>query len=534
MSSFAPPANAAPPSNVFEGRLYLVAVVPGAGFRVLVDHFGNVLTDSATALSLPPFDFDFVQSGDAIIPLVRGAIAAKGSDYEFILEPGRVWDEPGDEAYTRAAIPFALEERNENCMHNGVLTFLFRSDGRVSNVAYEVASETCAYLQFDAWGFAAARYKGAPIQNKAFVVAQYHAELAERLPVKPIGLLSSVYPRVDPAHFGLASEIDPAAMTLYGVVADGINYVGGCATRQGPYPYCDVLDLPSYSVAKSIAAALATMRLAVSYPQLTSTRISDYVPACAKNGSWGGVTIGNALDMSTGHFASIVSMSDEYSEEVSPFFTAESHDAKIAFACNHFPRKEDPGKRWVYHTTDTYVLGTALGGFYRAKAGATADLYHDVLVGQIWTPLHLSPPTAVTRRTYDAVQQPFMGYGVTLHRDDIAKLATFINVAHGAINGHQIVSPEMLDDALRRHATHPALEASSVQFNYKNGFWAWNAQQALGCSKPAWIPFMLGYGGIVVALFPNGVTYYYFSDGGVFKWQAAAVEADKLRPICKR
>jgi hypothetical protein len=69
---------------------------------------------------MPPFDFAFVQSGVELIPVVRGTIQAEQSDFEYILEPGRVWDEPGDQHFTRAAIPFTLEDRNENCMHNGV------------------------------------------------------------------------------------------------------------------------------------------------------------------------------------------------------------------------------------------------------------------------------------------------------------------------------------------------------------------------------------------------------------------------------
>ena len=33
-----------------------------------------------------------------------------------------------------------------------------------------------------------------------------------------------------------------------------------------------------------------------------------------------------------------------------------------------------------------------------------------------------------------------------------------------------------------------------------------------------WIPFMSGYGGITVAMAPNGATYYYFSDNEEFSW----------------
>jgi hypothetical protein len=55
----------------------------------------------------------------------------------------------------------------------------------------------------------------------------------------------------------------------------------------------------------------------------------------------------------------------------------------------------------------------------------------------------------------------------------------------------------------------------------------------LGCQNPTWIPFLSGYGGITVALMPNGMNYYYFSDGGVFSWARAAAEANRIRTFCQ-
>jgi hypothetical protein len=45
---------------------------------------------------------------------------------------------------------------------------------------------------------------------------------------------------------------------------------------------------------------------------------------------------------------------------------------------------------------------------------------------------------------------------------------------------------------------------------------------------------MSGYGGIAVALMPNGMAYYYFSDSGIWAWSHAAREADKIKPFCER
>ena len=45
---------------------------------------------------------------------------------------------------------------------------------------------------------------------------------------------------------------------------------------------------------------------------------------------------------------------------------------------------------------------------------------------------------------------------------------------------------------------------------------------------------MAGYGGIIVALFPNDTVYYYFSDGDSFNWRRAAIAADQIRSFCTR
>ena len=43
------------------------------------------------------------------------------------------------------------------------------------------------------------------------------------------------------------------------VAVDGKHYVDGYVTRKGIYPYCDVLDLSSYSQAKSVAGAISLL-----------------------------------------------------------------------------------------------------------------------------------------------------------------------------------------------------------------------------------------------------------------------------------
>jgi len=534
MSAYGVPAGARSTSLTFAGRLFFDARGRGAGSRVLRDTDGYTAGADRAVLRLPKFDFEFVQSGDALIPLRRGTLPGDNEYWEYLLEPGRVWQEPGDRGLARAAIPFALQERNANCMHHGVLSFLFGAGGLVSRVAYQISSETCLYFQFDLWGLARARYTPRESPEAASAVRVYERELQSRLPVKPIAALTGDYPGADPGEFGAADEVAPGDMTAYGFLIDGVHYAGGCNTRQGPYPFCDVLDLPSYSLAKSIFAGVALMRLEQQFPGASGQRIADFVPECARAGTWNDVTFGNALDMATGNYLSAEVWIDERAKHILTLFNAKTHAGKIRYGCGKFPRREPPGTNWVYHSSDTYVLGTALGAFVRQRLGAEQDLYTDVVVRDLWQPLGLSPVTAVTRRTYDAVAQPFTGWGLVLHRDDIVRIGHWLATGQGVLAGRQVLEPRMLAAALQRVPGDPGLISIDPESRYQHGFYAHDVSRYIGCAEPSWVPFMAGYGGIIVALFPNDTIYYYFSDGDSFSWRRAAIAADRIRSFCTR
>ena len=60
-------------------------------------------------------------------------------------------------------------------------------------------------------------------------------------------------------------------------------------------------------------------------------------------------------------------------------------------------------------------------------------------------------------------------------------------------------------------------------------------QPLLGCEHPTWIPFMSGFGGISVVLFPNGVVYYNFADDGEiasFDWGEPAKQVRRIADYC--
>jgi len=518
------------PGNHFEGRLSLSASSRDSNMQVVSDLFGRAGEAQLSLHTLPVIGFELVQDGSDLIPVVRGRQVSQHPAWEWVLEAGQVWDEAGDGGWTRASLPFALVQRNANCTHNGLLTFLFKSDGSVSRAAYQVGSETCFYFQADLWGTVDAQYEPGTVENRAGVIRHYRSELAARLPVKEIAALADAYPVVDLARFRLH---DPGEVTTYGLVMDGVHYSGGCMTRFGPYPYCQSMVLPSYSLAKTILAGTVYMQLERLYPGIGEALVPDYVPECRGDERWKGVTLQHLLDMGTGNYRSTTNQEDEFFSYDSPMFSEETHAAKIATACTLFPRVSEPGTDWVYHTSDTYIAGALMNAYLREQLGEQQDIFGDLLVKNVLAPLSFSPAMRSGMRSYDEFAQPFSGYGMFLLPDDIARFALFLLTSEGRVGKEPVLDQGQLMSALQRNPDDPGMRAGSDTLRYNNGMWAANILPAGTCAGDVWLPFMSGYGGISVVLMPNDSVYYVFSDGAHFKWADAAAESNQLKPFCE-
>ncbi|WP_105102262.1 choice-of-anchor D domain-containing protein [Microbulbifer pacificus] len=526
-SHYALPAQAAMPTNQFEGSLELFGEASGGAFDKHKDTFRYVGSQDTTRKHLPEFNFEFVQTGSHIFPVQRGSIPSTHPEWEYVLTPGRVWNENGDAGYSRVALPFALQQKNANCMHNGVMSFLFKDDGSVSDVAYQIAGETCLYFQFDMWGQLSASYTPHSVTNRAQLVSDYQAEVNGRMPSKPLSALNQDYPGTDYTHFAAPNGKNPAAISLVGFVIDGTHYVGGCSSRQGSYPYCESLVVPSYSSAKSVFAGSVLMRLEQKYPGTFNQSIGNYISECNSNGNWNDVTFGNALDMGTGNYKLAGYMSDEGASHTNDLFLPEDHASKISYSCTEYPRKATPGSKWVYHTSDTYLLGTAMNAYVKGIEGSSSDIFTDILLDEVLTPLGVSATAEFTRRTYDGVQQPFTGWGLMWLRDDVAKIGSFF-----AGTSQSTLNQAQLNAALQKDASDRGLEPLA-NYKYNNGFWAHEVSGNMpGCSNPLWLPFMSGYGGISVLILPNNTVYYYFGDDDEYLWMEAAQESHGIRSLC--
>ncbi|NDV91347.1 serine hydrolase [Alteromonas sp. 345S023] len=526
-SHYGVPIGASNPTNVFEGNLSLT-ITPGT----LIEQGTNLASAYTNPNSLPAFNFSFVQHGTHIIPTERQIVNTGHSAWEWALLPGKVWDEASDNGYSRVALPFALQEINANCTHNGVMTFLFKNDGSVSNVAYQIAQETCTYFKFNLHGKVSASYTPASVNERDTIVANYESEYANRLPVKPLSSLSADFPTSSVLTANIGSDQSSADMTAYGVLYQGTHYRGSCQTRYGDYPFCEVMALPSYSTAKTIVAGLGTMRVEQKYAgSQQNLSVSDWVDECGAT-QWQDVTLLNALDMATGNYDSAVDSVDEGAQKtLDDFFLVSSHADKINHSCS-YPRKASPATQFVYHTSDTYIVSRMLQQYYAHQEGSIRDYYSDLLVEDIFKPLNLNPLIYESKRTYSTQSQVWGGYGLTLTGDDFAKLGRFVGQSDGQLNGQSLLDNTLLREALQQ--TSAGGLSSGVGSRYQHSVWAYDlsASSQANCTTPTWLPYMSGFGGIGVVMMPNNMVYYYVSDNSEYGFIKTIKELEKISPIC--
>ena len=508
------------PATSVVGRLELRPSLQPDGYMAHLDLDGAKSDDPR--LSWPELSIDIASDGARLVPVQGGVIASKNPEWDWVVEPGTIGIDPADGGLARAVLPVALEERNANCVHNGHLVVLFRPDGTETHAFVQFETETCAYYRFDAWSRLEARFQPILVVHAAAAVARDRSEVSHRPSSKALSRLAVDYPAVDLAALSRAA----GPFAVFGV-DDGVShYVSDCPTRAGADPQCAERDLPSYSTAKTLVAAQSLFRLEQIKPGTALETVAARVPACATAGGWSDVRLIDVLDMATGHYQSPVHELDE--DAGTAFFLSTSADEKLAFACGYRKRSQ-AGRQFVYHTSDTFLLGAAMQDVVRRSVGQL-DIYND-LVRPIWLHLDQSATLDTSRRTYDTAAQPFTGWGLTYRRDDIVRAARFLT-GPAEINGMPYLDRRLLDEALQRRDPGGGLPAIFPNLRYRHGFWARNVGPLIGCRQAVWAPYMSGYVGISVVMFPNGVTFYAFNDMNHFDWAAAAPEITKIRSLC--
>ncbi len=523
---FGPPADASSPVHPFEGTLSIPEQsLPG--MTALRDPYERLAVREVRRF--PKLDLRLVMDGGALIPLEEGLRFTGHARWNAIVGAGRIWQV--EEGLSQASLPFALVERNQNCTHNGVLSFLWNGS-QVSPVAFQITQETCLYFKFDAAGALEARYRAGAVAEREAVVSRYRRERSGRLPVRELRELERRPngERVD--HSAFQVDLDVADTLSSGVVLDRTLYTEPIRTRHGTYPYPDELRLPSYSTAKTAFAAAALLRLAEVYgSEVLGTPLGAYLDIPGRR-RLEDVTFENALDMATGHYVDPGEQVDEKSAVSEADFFLEENLRKRLIHAASYPHREEAGKRWVYRSSDTFLLIAAMDRFLEKREGPGADIFEWV-IREVFEPIGLSAGARRSVRTGNRDDGlPFGGYGLFWTRDDLAKLAIFWGSDRGRAGGRQVLQPELLASAMQRRLDDPGLAAlhRGDAARYRLGMWARQVSlpNPAGVENAHWVPLMLGYGGIGVALVPNGSAYFYVGDGDRHAWIRAARELSRL------
>ncbi len=558
-AGFAIPADGAEPTQSFEGTLTLNNPETSGKFTELSDVFELIPSSDSPWKHLAPFSFQFVQNGSYLIPAEQGLAITGSHSWNYIVGPGRVWREDSDQGYMRASLPFSLVQRNQNCVHNGEMTFLFSAakSPQISNVYYQITQETCYPMKFNMWGIVSASYTPKTVTESATLKEIYAAELSHRMSTRPFSALSTDFPKsgINFEAFTHAYK-HPEDITTFGVIINGINYVAGCPTRFGEYAFCADMRLPSYSIAKSVFAGVALMRLGQLYGRgIYNQLIKNYVPQYVLGGKWDTTTFGNASDMATGNYNLAAYEADEDSPTMDKFLVDEDYPSKIADAFAFRQNYAPPGTKWIYQSSATFILTQAMNAYLQQQRANNADLFNMVR-DDVYKPLRVSQGVLTTIRTGNSpTGAPSGYYGLFFNQDDIAKMADFLNNGRGVINGTQVLDSTRLNEALFRGTPNSSVpgvpiegtntasalgaaalgrEAVANSRRYSHGFWGRYISPTEFPQYPCdfWITFMAGYGGNIVAMLPNGVTFYIFSDGKEFPWMNPVQEINKLIPAC--
>ena len=215
----------------------------------------------------PGVELEFFTVGDVLVPVQRGEMVretgagATQSYWRIIPQLGKVWREPQDGDWSRAAFPVMLVNDTENHAHQGLATFLYRP-GQVSGVMLQFIQQTGPYLikqYFVAWGFAPAEY--AQGDTPSWPHAARRRNPSSRIDCPRSLVASSSRPcRPEPsiisADLCIRSGKWPARCSWA-----ARSIIRKRPLPMAPYPYPLEMRFGVRSVTKSVFAPLALLRL---------------------------------------------------------------------------------------------------------------------------------------------------------------------------------------------------------------------------------------------------------------------------------
>lgn len=517
-SAFTPPPDAAAAHAPFLGRLSLTETEMTIKPRPLTSR--SVLGRDPGLFPGVTLAF-FTHQGD-LVPFTQdviryGSAGSGRSFWDMIVQPGRVWSEAGDGEWSRAAFPFALVNSIEGETHNGLATFLYKA-GKVSNLRFQIVQQTAPFYvkdYFFAAGLVPANLAARDTHAAAEVevlTREYAASLADAVPVAQWRDLEA---KVGAATLaGFDGRMPGRDIVLAGLDYEGTFYLKECVSAAGPLPWCDRARFGVWSATKALANGTALLRLAQKYgPSVFELKIKDFVQQIAGRPEWENVRFQDAIDMATGVGAGSGevehnNISDGYlTDDYPTWYEARSVDEKLAAlvkAGRGYPW--GPGKVARYRDQDMFLLGVAMNNFLKSKEGPAVDLW-SMLEKEVFAPIGIRyAPINRTLEHDGGPGQPLMAYGYYPTIADMVRIARLYQ--NGGKQGDtQILYAPRVVMLLPQPEIIGLPTGEQLTFGettYTNAFWVAPYRSKAGCKID--YPRMIGWGGNIVALLPNGMT----------------------------
>ncbi|MEM7426595.1 MAG: ABC transporter permease subunit [Pseudomonadota bacterium] len=522
-----------PARHSFEGELDVPEFT--ASYRRAWASSGNA------RFQFPGFKVRLVTHGDALLPIERDMLLPGQPDtWRIILSAGRIWHEPRDGQWSRAAFPFTIIRTAGYAPHYGVAAFAF--DGqRISQVRFQIAQETANWAQADVWGQTPARFEPGEVPGAQAARSAWDRRMASRLDVRPWSELAAKYWSSLEGFDGEGNRHNISASGLY---VDDTVYLRGCRTRAGPHPFCREMRHGVFSVTKSMGAGVAMLWLAQKYgPDVFNKRVVDFIRIPAGHNGWEQVTFGHLLDMVTGignvtpqRVSTYVDVENTAINSMA--WRARSMQDKLEAVARYASYPWGPGEVFRYRSPDTMVLAAAMQAFVKAQEGPEADLW-DMLTEEVFAPMGIDRlPVNRTLEPDGRRGTVVLASGLFPTIEEAFKIARLLQ-DHGAYKGRQLLHRELtklaVSNDMDRGYVNGWTTSEGGVGRYHMSFWLHPHIRWFGCDTR--VPTMSGYGGNYISIMPNRTIGLRFADGhddDRYTWDSSGIRnvSSRIRSFC--
>lgn len=490
---------------------------------------------------LPSFEVQVYSEGDRIIPVSNEFITERVSNsfWQVIFGEGRSWQEQEDNGFSRGQLTVTLINPFYANAHNGLLTFLYK-DGEITDGWIQVFQENVSWLKQDFYG-------GLEL-NFSNLEPSYFTEHRERLSAAnnhsiSIESFSSLEQTIDSSILeNFSSGIPDTNISAAGIYYDGVVYNKPLMTRYGVFPYPSAMRHGVYSIAKSMAAAIAVLHLNQKYDgDLINSNIQLFLNGLELHEGWDEVKVGDLLSMSTGTGSAHPEQrdgfpfADETFEETSlltQFFLARTSESKLNVVQQFGNYNWGVGEVFRYNTSYTFLLSYVLQNYLVSK-GEERSLWA-VLQQDVFEKLGIiNFPMAHTEGSINT-RLPLLGVGIYPTVEEAVKISKLF-MDNGLWN-EEVLLDQFYVESLMNFNVSTGLPVTyendlNISRRYHLSFWSEDISQIVQCEKI--VPYMFGWGNNYLIFPGNQTVVYRFQDAFNSNKESLLELSNELEPLCQ-